>query len=142
MLNVDKLKRGIVIDHIDAGKGIEIYKELHLNEIDMPVVLMKGINSVKMGKKDLIKIETDLPLDLDLLGLINPNATVNIVKDGKLLKKIHLQLPEKVEGFLKCKNPSCITNYEDVGDITFHLVDKEKKIYRCEYCDSYTTFSE
>ena len=142
MLNVDKLKRGIVIDHIDAGKGLDIYKELHLNDIEMPVVLMKGINSVKMGKKDLIKIETDIPIDLDLLGLINPNATVNFVKDGKLQKKVHLQLPEKVKGFLKCKNPSCITNFEDVDDITFYLVDKDKKTYRCEYCDSYTTFDE
>lgn len=140
MLNVAKLKKGIVIDHIVAGKGFDIYKELHLNEIDAPVVLMKGIDSIKMGKKDLIKIETDLPLDMNVLGLIDPDVTINYVKDGQLLEKVKLQLPEKVTGILECHNPRCITQYEEVGDIDFYLVNKDKKIYRCEYCDSYTTF--
>lgn len=140
MLNVDKLKKGIVIDHIEEGKGFEIYKELHLNEIDMPVVLMKGINSLKMGKKDLIKIETDLELDLDVLGLIDPDVTINFVSDGKLMEKMKLSLPKQVSGILECKNPRCISKYEDVGDITFFLEDEENKVYRCEYCDTYTTF--
>lgn len=142
MLNVDKLRKGIVIDHIDEGKGFDIYQELHLNEIDMPVVLLKGIHSEKMGKKDMIKIETDLEIDFDVLGLIDPFVTINYVKDGKLTRKVKLKLPEKVEGILKCHNPRCISNYEDVGNITFHLVDKENKIYRCEYCDAYTSFEE
>ncbi len=140
MLNVDKLKKGIVIDHIEEGKGMDIYQELHLNDIEMPVVLMKGIHSEKMGKKDLIKIETDIKLNMDILGLIDPDVTINYVSDGKLVRKEKLQLPEKVTGILKCHNPRCISNYEDVGDIDFYLVNKDKKIYRCEYCDSYTTF--
>lgn len=140
MLNVDKLKKGIVIDHIEEGKGFDIYRELRLNNIKSPVVLMKGINSEKMGRKDLIKIETDLKLDMNVLGLIDPDVTINYVRDGRLIEKVKLQLPEKVTGILECKNPRCISHYEDVGDIDFYLVDKDKKIYRCEYCDSYTTF--
>lgn len=140
MINVSKLKKGIVIDHIEAGHGFQIYKELHLNEIDDVVVLLKNIPSKKMGKKDIIKIETDLDLDMTVLGLIDPNVTVNFVKNGELKSKLQLTLPQKVKGIMKCKNPRCITQYEDVGEIDFYLVDAEKKLYRCEYCDSYTTF--
>lgn len=142
MLNVSKLKKGIIIDHIEAGHGFEIYKELHLNDIDDVVVLLKGVPSRKMGKKDLIKIETDLDLDMDVLGLIDPNVTINFVKNGELVDKIQLSLPEKVVGIMECKNPRCITQYEKVKDTEFHLVDAEKKLYRCEYCDSYTRFIE
>lgn len=142
MLNVSKLKKGIVIDHIHAGKGYSIYKELHLNEIEVPVVLMKGVPSEKMGIKDMIKIETDLDLDMDVLGLIDPDVTINFVSDGILVEKKRLKLPEKVTGILKCKNPRCISHYEDVGDISFYLVNEDEKIYRCEYCDSYTTFND
>lgn len=140
MLNVSKLKRGIVIDHIDAGKGFAIYRELGLNEIDYPVVLMKGLPSEKLGTKDMIKIETDIDLDMQVLGLIDPNVTINIVEDGKLKEKKKLKLPEKVTGIMRCKNPRCISNQENVGPIDFYLVNPEEKIYRCEYCDSYTTF--
>lgn len=142
MINVSKLKKGIIIDHIESGHGFEIYKELHLNEIDDVVVLMKNVPSKKMGKKDLIKIETDLELDMNVLGLIDPNVTINFVKNGELASKVQLTLPQRVTGIMKCKNPRCITQYEDVGDINFYLVDAEKKLYRCEYCDSYTTFIE
>lgn len=142
MINVSKLKKGIIIDHIESGHGFEIYKELHLNEIDDVVVLMKNVPSKKMGKKDLIKIETDLELDMNVLGLIDPNVTINFVKNGELASKVQLTLPTRVTGIMKCKNPRCITQYEDVGDIDFYLVDAEKKLYRCEYCDSYTTFIE
>ncbi|MDO4289216.1 MAG: aspartate carbamoyltransferase regulatory subunit [Eubacterium sp.] len=142
MINVSKLKKGIVIDHIEAGHGFQIYKELHLNEIDDVVVLLKNIPSKKMGKKDIIKIETDLELDMTVLGLIDPNVTVNFVKDGELKSKLQLTLPQRVKGIMSCKNPRCITHYEKVGDIDFYLVDAEKKLYRCEYCDSYTTFIE
>ncbi len=140
MLNVAKLKKGIVIDHIDAGKGFDIYKELHLNDIDDAVVLMKGIPSRKMGHKDLIKIETDLAIDMDVLGLIDPNVTINFVRDGELVHKEQLSLPKKVTGILKCRNPRCISQYENVGDIEFTLVDADKKIYSCEYCDAHTSF--
>ena len=142
MINVSKLKKGIIIDHIESGHGFEIYKELHLNEIDDVVVLMKNVPSKKMGQKDLIKIETDLELDMNVLGLIDPNVTINFVNNGELVSKVQLTLPTRVTGIMKCKNPRCISQYEDVGDIDFDLVDAEQKLYRCEYCDSYTTFIE
>lgn len=142
MINVSKLKKGIIIDHIEAGHGFEIYKELHLNEIDDVVVLLKNIPSKKMKKKDLIKIETDLQIDMNVLGLIDPNVTINFVKDGEMYKKITLNLPKVVEGIMKCKNPRCITQHEEVKEIKFYLVNEEKKQYRCEYCDAYTTFME
>ena len=142
MINVSKLKKGIIIDHIESGHGFEIYKELHLNQIDDVVVLMKNVPSKKMGQKDLIKIETDLELDMNVLGLIDPNVTINFVNNGELVSKVQLTLPTRVTGIMKCKNPRCISQYEDVGDIDFYLVDAEKKLYRCEYCDSYTTFIE
>lgn len=140
MINVSKLKKGIIIDHIEAGHGFEIYKQLHLNDIDDVVVLLKKIPSKKMKQKDLIKIETDLQIDMTVLGLIDPNVTINFVKNGELFKKINLTLPKVVNGIMTCKNPRCITQYEDVKEIKFILVNEEKKKYRCEYCDAYTTF--
>ncbi|AFA48398.1 aspartate carbamoyltransferase regulatory subunit [Acetobacterium woodii] len=142
MINVSKLKKGIIIDHIEAGHGFEIYKELHLNDIDDVVVLLKNIPSKKMKQKDLIKIETDMQIDMTVLGLIDPNVTINFVKNGELCKKISLTLPTVVNGIMTCKNPRCITQYEDVKEIKFYLVNEEKKQYRCEYCDAYTTFIE
>lgn len=142
MINVSELKEGIVIDHIEAGRGFEIYMELHLDRLEDPVVMLTNIPSGKMGKKDMIKIETNIELDMKVLGLIDPNVSVNIVRDGKVTSKIKLTLPRSVTGILRCKNPRCITHVEDVGDITFHLVDEEKRVYRCEYCDGYTRFSE
>lgn len=142
MLNVSKLKKGIIIDHIECGHGFEIYRELGLNKIEDVVVLLKGVPSKKMGKKDLIKIETDLDLDMDVLGLIDPNVTINFVKNGSLVEKVNLNLPETVTGIMKCKNPRCITQYEKVEDIVFRLIDAEQKLYSCEYCDSYTRFIE
>jgi aspartate carbamoyltransferase regulatory subunit len=140
MINVSKLKKGIIIDHIEAGHGFEIYKELHLNDIDDVVVLLKNIPSKKMKQKDLIKIETDMQIDMTVLGLIDPNVTINFVKNGELYKKISLTLPKVVNGIMTCKNPRCNTQYEDVKEIKFFLVNEEKKQYRCEYCDAYTTF--
>ncbi|PKM49427.1 MAG: aspartate carbamoyltransferase regulatory subunit [Firmicutes bacterium HGW-Firmicutes-6] len=140
MINVSKLKKGIIIDHIEAGHGFEIYKELHLNDIDDVVVLLKNIPSKKMKQKDLIKIETDMQIDMTVLGLIDPNVTINFVKNGELYKKVSLTLPKVVNGIMTCKNPRCITQYEDVKEIKFYLVNEEKKQYRCEYCDAYTTF--
>ncbi len=127
MINVSKLKKGIIIDHIEAGHGFEIYKELHLNDIDDVVVLLKNIPSKKMKQKDLIKIETDMQIDMTVLGLIDPNVTINFVKNGELCKKISLTLPKVVNGIMTCKNPRCITQYEDVKEIKFYLVNEEKK---------------
>ena len=118
MINVSKLKKGIIIDHIEAGHGFEIYKQLHLNDIDDVVVLLKKIPSKKMKQKDLIKIETDLQIDMTVLGLIDPNVTINFVKNGELFKKINLTLPKVVNGIMTCKNPRCITQYEDVQELS------------------------
>ncbi|QSX07755.1 aspartate carbamoyltransferase regulatory subunit [Alkalibacter rhizosphaerae] len=139
MINVSKIKKGIVIDHIAQGQGYKIFSQLKLDEIEDVVVLLRNIPSNKMGKKDLIKIETDIYLDLTVLGLIDPNITINIIKDGVRAEKIKLTLPEKVTGILKCKNPRCITQHEKVRDVQFHLADPEKRLYRCEYCDSHTS---
>ncbi|WKY46286.1 aspartate carbamoyltransferase regulatory subunit [Eubacteriaceae bacterium ES3] len=142
MINVSKLKKGIIIDHIEAGHGFEIFKALYLNDIDDVVVLLKKIPSKKMGQKDLIKIETDMEINMNVLGLIDPNVTINFVKDGEMVKKIKLSLPKVVKGIMTCKNPRCITQYEEIKDIRFYLVNDEKRQYRCEYCDAYTTFIE
>ena len=139
MINVSKLKKGVVIDHIEANKGYKIFNQLKLDEVQDVVVLMRNVPSSKMGKKDLIKIENDINVDLTVLGLIDPNVTVNIVENGERIKKIKLSLPEKVKGILECKNPRCISKHEQVGDIEFTLVDEEKKLYRCEYCDARTS---
>lgn len=140
MINVDQIAKGIVIDHIEAGHGFHIFKALHLDELSDPVVLLTHIPSDKMGVKDMIKIETDFKLNMNVLGLIDPNVTVNFVQDGKVTSKLKLTLPREVVGILKCENPRCITNYENVKDVHFYLVDEETKAYRCEYCDAYTKF--
>ncbi len=136
MINVSKLKEGIVIDHIRAGHGYKIFQQLGLDKLDDVVVLMRNVNSTKMGRKDLIKIETNLELNLDVLGLIDPNVTISYVKEGERVNKIKLSPPEQVRGILACKNPRCITNQEHCINTTFHLVDAEKNEYACEYCDA------
>lgn len=138
MINVSKLKEGIVLDHITQGTGYKIFQQLELDKLDDVVVLMRNVSSAKMGKKDLIKIETSMALDFDVLGLIDPGITVNYIKDGERVKKLHLSLPEHVDGILKCKNPRCISNTENVGKIRFTLVNPATKEYSCEYCESRT----
>ncbi|MEZ4628976.1 MAG: aspartate carbamoyltransferase regulatory subunit [Eubacteriales bacterium] len=135
MINVSKLKEGIVIDHIRAGHGYKIFQQLGLDRLDDVVVLMRNVESTKMKRKDLIKIETHLDLNLNVLGLIDPNVTINYVKDGIRVKKISLTPPETVTGILSCKNPRCITNHERITDVKFHLVDAHTNQYACEYCD-------
>lgn len=138
MINVSKLKSGIVIDHIVAGHGYKLFKQLHLDELDDVVVLMRNVDSEKMGKKDLIKIETKMNLDLDVIGLIDPGITINYIENGVKTQKVKLKLPESVTGIMTCKNPRCISNVEKIGDVTFRLVDPSKKEYACEYCDART----
>ncbi len=138
MINVSKLKKGIVLDHITAGHGYRVFRQLGLDKLSDVVVLMTNVDSERMGKKDLIKIETDLPLDFDVLGLLDPGITVSYVENGVCVRKAHLVLPEKVTGILRCKNPRCISQTEDVEPITFHLVDARTKEYACEYCDART----
>ena len=134
-MNIDGVKTGIVLDHIQAGKSMDIYKYLKLDKIDNTVAIIKNADSEKYGKKDIIKIDQLIELDLDILGYIDSNITVNIVKDGKLFAKKHLELPETLENVIKCKNPRCITSIEQEIEHVFKLVDKEKKTYRCAYCD-------
>ena len=136
MLNVGQLNEGFVLDHIEAGKSMELYNYLGLAKLDCCVAIIKNARSNKMGKKDIIKIEGGLNLvDLDILGFIDHNITVNIIKDGKICDKKELALPNKITNVIKCKNPRCITSIEQGLDHVFILTDKEKQIYRCNYCE-------
>ena len=132
---IGQLKDGIVLDHITAGKAMQIYETLKLGKLDCSVAMIQNADSPKMGKKDIIKIGTPMDLDLDILGYIDPGITVNIVRDGKVDKRYHLHLPERIVGVIKCKNPRCITSVEVNAVHEFRLADKEKKIYRCIYCE-------
>ena len=132
---IGQIKDGIVLDHITAGRGMEIYNILHLGELDCTVAMIKNAESSKMGKKDIIKIGQVIPLDFTVLGYIDPGITVNIIENGKLAKREHLTLPETVTHVLHCTNPRCITSTEQELEHEFYLADREKKIYRCRYCD-------
>ncbi len=138
MINVSKLKEGIVIDHISAGNGYKMFQQLGLDKLDDVVVLMRNVDSTKMGRKDLIKIETDLELNFDVLGLIDPNVTISYIKDGHRVDKVKLYPPKSVRGILVCKNPRCITNQEHIENGMFYLVDEGSNEYACEYCDART----
>lgn len=135
-MKIDAIINGIVIDHITAGKAMELYQFLGLEDLDCPVALIKNVNSKLMGKKDIIKIDADLDVDLDAIGYVDPNATVNIIKDGKLVEKKKLLLPETIKNVIKCKNPRCITTTEQELAHIFKLTDRENRIYRCVYCES------
>lgn len=143
MINVSKIKKGIVLDHIEAGRANVLYRALELDKVTDAVVLMQNIYSTSMGKKDLIKIETDYDLDFTVLGLIAPHTTVNFIEDGEIVKKIRMELPDLVEDVLICKNPRCITNSErEIPGHKFYLYDRSRKEYKCEYCDTVTTYGE
>lgn len=135
-MNIDSIKNGIVLDHIKAGKSMEIYEYLNLGELDSSVAIIKNAPSRKMGKKDIIKIDEEIDLNLDVLGYIDADITINIIKDGKRRDKRHLELPETVKNVIKCRNPRCITSTEQEIDQIFKLADRENRIYRCIYCES------
>jgi len=135
MLNIDKIKNGIVIDHIKAGQGIKIFNWLGLDKAPYTVAFVINANSKILGRKDVIKIDNDITINFDVLGLIDPNITVSIIKDEGIKDKIKLKLPEKVENVLICKNPRCITSTEKYVPHVFHLDNPELQTYRCEYCD-------
>jgi aspartate carbamoyltransferase regulatory subunit len=135
-MNIDSIQNGVVIDHISAGSGMKLYELLGLDKLDCSVAIIKNASSHKKGKKDIIKIDTEFPLNLDIVGYVDPEATVNIIKDGKLVEKRELSIPEKLVNVIKCKNPRCITSTEQELDHVFRLVDKEEKIYRCIYCEA------
>ena len=135
MLNIDKIKNGIVIDHIRAGQGLRIFNWLGLDKAPYTVAFVVNANSKVMGKKDIIKIDNAIAINFNVLGLIDPNITVNVIKDQGIFKKIKLQLPDRVENVLICKNPRCITSTEKYISHIFHLEDPNLQTYRCEYCD-------
>lgn len=134
-MNIDSIRNGIVIDHISAQKGMEIYEALNLKSLDCSVAIITNAKSKKMGKKDIIKIDKDMEINVDMIGFIEPNATINVVKDGELIKKYKVSLPEKIVNVVNCQNPRCITSVERELDQVFILTDKEKQVYRCKYCE-------
>ncbi|MBE6598472.1 MAG: aspartate carbamoyltransferase regulatory subunit [Ruminococcaceae bacterium] len=135
-MNIDSIINGIVLDHITAGKSMEIYRLLGLEELDCSVAIIKNVHSNRMGKKDIIKIDQVLDMDLNVLGYVDPDITVNIIRDGKTVEKKHVELPERITGVLKCKNPRCITTTEQELPQIFELRDREHGIYRCLYCEA------
>ena len=134
-MNVDSIKNGIVIDHITAGLGMRVYNLLGLDSLDCTVAIIKNVQSKKMGKKDIIKIDADISLNMDILGYVDPGITVNIINDSKLVEKKSIELPEKLTNVLMCKNPRCITTTEQELAHIFKLTDREKRVYRCIYCE-------
>ena len=135
MLNIDSIQNGIVIDHIQAGKGMRIYELLELDKLDCCVALIKNARSSKMGRKDIIKIEGDLAINFDVLGFIDNNITVCTIKNGELMKKENIVLPRRIKNVVKCKNPRCITSTEENLDQIFVLCDEKAHRYRCLYCE-------
>lgn len=136
MLKIDSVEKGLVIDHIQAGKAMEIYQYLNLDKMDCSVAIIKNAKSNKMGKKDIIKVENNIHMDLKVLGFIDPSITINVIDEGVIIKKINLELPEQIENIARCKNPRCITSIEQEIVHKFRLTDRNKKIYRCVYCDT------
>lgn len=133
---IDAIKNGIVIDHITAGKAMELYQILGLGELDCTVAILKNVVSGKLGRKDIIKIDRVLDLDWDVIGYVDPNITVNIIKDSRRVEKRQLKLPETITNVIRCKNPRCITSVEQELPQVFKLTDQEKRVYRCLYCET------
>jgi aspartate carbamoyltransferase regulatory subunit len=138
---VDSIEKGIVIDHISAGLGLSILDHLDVDKTNTIAYIMNAA-SKKYGRKDLVKIENVVDVDLAVLGLLDPNATVNVIENGIIIEKINLKLPEKVVNVLKCKNPRCVTSIEVNAPQIFHLADEEQRVYRCEYCDDLLSVKE
>ena len=137
MLNVGAIKEGFVLDHIKAGMSLSIYHDLKLDELDCCVAIIKNAKSNNMGKKYILKVECNIDnLDLDILGFIDHNITVNIIKDQRIVEKRALKLPTSVTNVIKCKNPRCITSIEQELDQIFLLTDPEHEVYRCKYCEA------
>jgi aspartate carbamoyltransferase regulatory subunit len=135
MLNIGGLKQGVVIDHIKAGGAMEIYHYLNMDKLDSSVAIIKNAKSNKSGKKDIIKIEGPIAMDLDMLGVLDPDITINIIEHGEIIEKRHLKLPQIVTNIIKCKNPRCITSLEQGLPHKFKLTNKVKGVYRCIYCE-------
>ena len=135
-MNIDTIKNGYVIDHIKAGQAMEIYEYLKLGDLDCSVAIIKNARSKKMGKKDIIKIDQNINIDVNVLGYIDPNITINVIKDNEKIDKFNPELPQELTNIVRCKNPRCITSIESELPHICVLTDKEKKVYRCKYCES------
>ncbi len=135
-MHIDSIKDGIVIDHITAGNAMTIYTLLGFDKLECSIAIIKNVTSKKMGKKDIIKIDSNIDINLEALGYIDPGVTIDVIKDSVLVEKRSVDLPEKLHGVLKCKNPRCITSCEQELEQIFVLTDKGKKIYRCMYCEA------
>ena len=135
-MNIDSIQNGIVIDHIKAGSAMVLYDLLHLDTLDVSVAIIKNVNSRKMGKKDIIKIDADIPVDLDVIGYVDPDATINVIRNGVLAEKKSLSLPLTLTNVLRCKNPRCITSCEQELPHVFRLTEEKTKQYRCIYCET------
>lgn len=135
-MNIEPIQNGVVIDHIEAGRAMLLYKLLNLGSLDASVALIKNVPSKKMGKKDIIKIDADIDLNFDVIGFVDPSATVVIIRNGELVEKKSIALPEKLTNVIFCKNPRCITSVEQEIDHIFKLSDPDKKEYRCIYCET------
>ena len=135
MLNVGAISEGFVLDHIQAGKSMDIYKYLRLDKLDCQVAIIKNATSSKMGKKDIIKVQGDMDLNLDILGFIDDEITVNIIRGGKIIEKMKPQLPEMITNVIRCKNPRCISTVEQELPQVFKLTDAASRTYRCIYCE-------
>ncbi len=135
-MNVDSIRDGIVIDHIAAGNAMKLYRLLGLDALDVPVAMITNVVSAKLGRKDIIKIDADIPVDINVIGFVDPGATVNIIRNGELTEKKRIALPETLVNVLKCKNPRCISCCEQELDQVFRLSDREKREYRCIWCEA------
>lgn len=135
-MNIDGITNGLVIDHIEAGKGMELYNALKLGDLECSVALIKNVVSKKMGRKDIIKVDEMIDIDLDILGYIDPNITVNIIRNNERVDKVHMSLPKQVTNIIRCKNPRCITSTEQELPHIFKLTDENTRTYRCIYCET------
>ena len=135
-MNIDSITNGIVIDHITAGNGMKLYELLGLGELDCSVAIIKNVVSRKMGRKDIIKVDASIPVNLDVIGFVDPGATINVIRDGELIEKRNIEMPERLVNVIKCKNPRCITSCEQEIEHIFKLTDREHKVYRCIYCET------
>lgn len=135
-MNIDSITNGYVIDHIEAGKSMQIYEYLNLGDLDCSVAIIRNVKSKRTEKKDIIKIDEFIDINMDVLGYLAPDITVNVIKNGEIIEKKHMELPEELKNIIKCENPRCITSIEQDLDNIFKLTDRENRVYRCKYCES------
>ena len=135
-MNIDSIQNGIVIDHITAGRGMKLYELLGLEKLDCSVAIIKNVHSLKQGKKDIIKIDADIPVNLDVIGYVDPGVTVNVIRGGQLIEKKRIDMPETLTNVIFCRNPRCITSCEQELKHIFKLTDRKNKVYRCLYCET------